>query len=125
MINFKNEIAKAISKASEIDANELYGYLEVPPNKEMGDYAFPCFKLAKVLKKAPPVIATKIKEKIECNEYIKDVQIVKLLRNILILVKSILNKDYYSKQFKKAFVTTARSFLYNYDDDTIYNICTN
>lgn len=59
------------------------------------------------------------------DENIKDVQIVKLLRNILILVKSILNKDYYSKQFKKAFVTTARSFLYNYDDDTIYNICTN
>lgn len=59
------------------------------------------------------------------DENIKDVQIVKLLRNILILVKSILNKDYHSKQFKKAFVTTARSFLYNYDDDTIYNICTN
>ncbi len=75
MINFKSEIAKAISKASEIDANELYGYLEVPPNKEMGDYAFPCFKLAKVLRKAPPVIATELKEKIECNEYIKDVQI--------------------------------------------------
>ena len=41
----------------------------------MGDYAFPCFKLAKVLKKAPPVIATELKDKIECNEYIKDIQI--------------------------------------------------
>ena len=75
MINFKSEIAKAISKAAEIDENELYGYLEVPPNKEMGDYAFPCFKLAKTLKKAPPVIATELKDKIECNEYIKDIQI--------------------------------------------------
>lgn len=76
MINFKSEITKEIAKASGIDEKELYEYLEVPPNKEMGNYAFPCFKLAKALRKAPPVIATELKEKIICNEYIKDVQIV-------------------------------------------------
>ena len=95
MINFKSEIAKAISKASEIDENELYGYLEVPPNKEMGDYAFPCFKLAKALKKAPPVIATELKEKIECNEYIKDIQIAGGYLNFFInedaMIKDVLN----------------------------------
>ena len=76
MIDFKNEISKEIAKASGIEENELCGYLEVPPNKEMGDFAFPCFKLAKVLKKAPPVIAQELKDKISCNEYIKEVQIV-------------------------------------------------
>ena len=38
--------------------DDLYGFLEVPPDKAMGDYAFPCFKLSKALRKAPPQIAT-------------------------------------------------------------------
>ena len=92
MINFKSEISKAISKASEIDENELYGYLEVPPNKEMGDYAFPCFKLAKTLKKAPPAIATELKEKIICNEYIKDVQIAGGYLNFFINEESMIEE---------------------------------
>lgn len=51
-----------------LDTNEVINYIEVPPNNEMGDYALPCFKLAKILKKAPPIIANEIKEKIETNE---------------------------------------------------------
>ena len=39
---------------------DLYGFLEVPPDKAMGDYAFPCFRLAKVLRKAPPQIAAQL-----------------------------------------------------------------
>ena len=70
MINFKNEIAKAISKVTDIDAKELETYIEIPPNSDLGDYAFPCFKLAKTLRKAPPVIATEIKENIEIDEKI-------------------------------------------------------
>ena len=38
-------------------AADIAGFLEVPPEKEMGDYAFPCFKLSKPLRKAPPQIA--------------------------------------------------------------------
>ena len=34
--------------------------VEVPGDEAMGDYAFPCFKLAKTLKKAPPLIAKDI-----------------------------------------------------------------
>ena len=49
MINFKNEIAKAISKVTDIDVKELETYIEIPPNSDLGDYAFPCFKLAKTL----------------------------------------------------------------------------
>ncbi len=46
------------SYAQEIlSVDSLAESLEVPPNKEMGDYAFPCFKLSKALKAAPPMIA--------------------------------------------------------------------
>ncbi len=68
MVDFKKEIAQKISNATNIDANELETYIEVPKNIENGDYAFPCFRLAKELKKAPPVIANEIKEKINIDE---------------------------------------------------------
>ena len=64
MIDFKKEIAKQIAKATNLDEAELINYVEIPPNSDLGDYAFPCFKLAKELKKAPAIIAEQIKEKI-------------------------------------------------------------
>ena len=42
MINFKKIIADKIAKETELDAKEIEGYIEIPPNEEMGDYAFPC-----------------------------------------------------------------------------------
>ena len=65
MINFKKEIAKIIANETKINKKELEKYIEVPPDDNMGDYAFPCFKLAKELRKAPQIIATELKEKIE------------------------------------------------------------
>ena len=44
---------------------EIAGFLEIPPEREMGDYAFPCFRLAKALKAAPPMIATKLQAAID------------------------------------------------------------
>ena len=68
MINFKREIAKQIAKTVDLDVAELESYIEIPKEEKMGDYAFPCFKLAKVLKKAPPMIAAEIKEKLEIDK---------------------------------------------------------
>ena len=53
----RNDIALAISAATGIDAAELLSYIEIPPDSSMGDYAFPCFRFAKVLRMAPPKIA--------------------------------------------------------------------
>ena len=46
MINFKDEIADKIKKAISIE-DDIKDLIENPPNKDMGDYAFPCFSLAK------------------------------------------------------------------------------
>ncbi|MCI9064043.1 MAG: arginine--tRNA ligase [Clostridia bacterium] len=67
MIDFKKEIAREISKVTQIEETELEGYIEIPKDTTNGDYAFPCFRLAKTLKKAPPVIASEIKEKIKAD----------------------------------------------------------
>lgn len=70
MINFKQEIAKVIAKETNLDEKELEAYIETPKDTKNGDYAFPCFRLAKELKKAPPVIASEIKENIQIDEKI-------------------------------------------------------
>lgn len=76
MIDFKKIIGEKIAKAIEMKASEITSYIEIPPNTDMGDYAFPCFKLAKELKKAPTLIANEIKEKLELDENIERVEII-------------------------------------------------
>ena len=70
MVNFKQEIAKEIAEVTNLDSKELENYIEIPPNSDLGYYAFPCFKLAKELRKAPPMIANDIKENIQIDEKI-------------------------------------------------------
>ena len=85
MIDFKENIAQKISEVTNIDKEELKTYIEIPPNSDLGDYAFPCFKLAKSLKKAPPVIASEIKEAIKLDDgSIEKVEIVGGYLNIYI-----------------------------------------
>ena len=56
-MDVKVQLAEALSERIGIPAEELEGWLEVPPSPEMGDFAFPCFRLAKTLRKAPVQIA--------------------------------------------------------------------
>lgn len=85
MINFKEQIAKQISKVTQIQWEELANYLEIPPDTKLGDYAFPCFKLARTLKKAPPAIAVEIKENINTeNTVIEKIEVVGGYLNIFI-----------------------------------------
>ena len=85
MINFKEKIAESISKVTNISKEELVNYIEKPKDNKMGDFALPCFKLAKEMKKAPMQIANEIKEEIEVpTEYIKNVEVVNGFLNIFI-----------------------------------------
>lgn len=76
MINFKEIIGEKIAKSAELELSDVINFLEVPPNIDMGDYAFPCFKLAKTLRKSPQIIASELKDKIELNDKIEKVDIV-------------------------------------------------
>lgn len=75
MVNFKQEIAQQITNIINYKIEE--NYIEKPKDIKMGDYAFPCFRLAKELKKAPTLIAQEIKEKIDItNSNIDKIEIV-------------------------------------------------
>ena len=60
----RDQIIDLISTAANLDKAMVSDILEIPPKADMGDFAFPCFQLAKTLRKAPPMIAADIAEKI-------------------------------------------------------------
>ncbi|MEG1583595.1 MAG: arginine--tRNA ligase [Anaerovorax sp.] len=65
MIDFKEKIARVLAEHVEgFTAAQLKEMLEVPADSSMGDYAFPCFRLAKTFRKAPPMIAQEIASKL-------------------------------------------------------------
>ena len=97
MIDFKDKIAEEKSKVLELTKEELKEYIEIPKDTKMGDYALPCFKLAKKMKKSPVIIANEIKEKIEMpNKYISKIEAVNGFLNIFInneiLIENVLDE---------------------------------
>lgn len=60
----KEQIIDIITTAANLDRDMVANILEIPPQTDMGDYAFPCFQLAKTFRKAPPLIASDIAKKI-------------------------------------------------------------
>ncbi len=92
MTDYKKKIAEAIEKVTNIDSKILESFIEIPPDANLGDYAFPCFKLAKELKKAPPIIAQEIKDNIVVDsEIIDKIDIVGGYLNIYINKKNLAN----------------------------------
>ena len=74
MHNFKNTVAKDllvclsnISNDITLTADDIIAMFEYPPDSQMGDIAFPCFKLSRILRKAPPMIAKEIAEKLNSS----------------------------------------------------------
>ena len=67
MLAIKGEIANNIAKTiqvinadAKLEAQDILGMLEYPPDEKMGDIALPCFKLSKTLRMAPVKIAESI-----------------------------------------------------------------
>ena len=74
MQDFKVAVASCLKEhIEELTLEEITALIEVPPNKDMGDFAFPCFKLAKVFRKAPNMIAEELSSKIEAKGVVSKV----------------------------------------------------
>ena len=124
MTDFKKYIAEAIAKAIVIDEKELYSYIEVPKDIKNGDYAFPCFKLAKILKKSPMQIASDINDKISINEeLIKKIEIVGGYLNFYIdkdlLTKEVLEKIDNKEEYGKVETPKNKNIVIDYSSPNI------
>lgn len=70
-MDYKKLIAEKINEKTNAGAELIENAVEIPPKPEMGDYAFPCFKLSKVLHKAPNIIAQDIKNNLNIEGFEK------------------------------------------------------
>ncbi len=89
-MDFKLSIANEIIAAAEralggtgLIAEDIAAALEIPPNTDMGDYAFPCFKLSKALHKSPMMISDALANEI-CVDYLSKIESVKGYLNFFI-----------------------------------------
>ena len=57
-------LAAALAPLCNTDEAALCDWIEVPKNTEMGDYAFPCFRLSKTMRRAPNLIAAELKDRL-------------------------------------------------------------
>ena len=70
MTDFKEIIAKELEKMDlGLGFEEIYKLIEIPPQDNMGDYSFPCFSLAKTMRKNPALIAEDLAEKIDLEGF--------------------------------------------------------
>ena len=73
----KNQIVNLLSQNIEVlTSEEISQLIEIPPKPEMGDFAFPCFRLAKSYHKAPPMIAQELKESIGDQTFLSEIKVV-------------------------------------------------
>ena len=85
MIDFKKEIAEIIAKNLEgLTEDEIKSMIEIPQDQSMGDYAFPCFRLAKTMRKAPNLIATELAEKLQGEQLFSEVSPVNAYVNMFV-----------------------------------------
>ncbi|MBS7129517.1 arginine--tRNA ligase [Clostridium sp.] len=70
-MDYKKKIAELIKEHVDLDLDKIEGLIEIPPRPEMGDYAFPCFQLAKVMRKAPNMISGELAENINKDGFEK------------------------------------------------------
>ncbi len=92
----KELIAGLLANSSKLKKNEILNLIEIPKDSSLGDYAFPCFVLAKKFKKSPAEIAKEISKKLEDNPNLEKVEAVgsyvNFFLNRKILAKEILDK---------------------------------
>ena len=124
MIDFKHIIAKEISDVVNIDEKELESYIEIPKDANNGDYAFPCFRLAKELKKAPPMIANDIKEKIQIDEkMVEKVEVVGGYLNFYIqqeqMVEEVLKEIDAQEEYGKSEIGKGKNIVIDYSAPNI------
>lgn len=123
MTNFKQEIAKQIAKATQLESNTLEGYIEIPKDNKNGDYAFPCFRLAKELKKAPQIIANEIKEKIEIEEPVEKIEIAGGYLNFYInketITKQVLKQIEEQENYGKSTIGNGKNIVIDYSAPNI------
>jgi arginyl-tRNA synthetase len=77
---------------SHLPREEIARLIEIPPSEALGDFAFPCFPLARILRKSPAAIAEELRKKMEGALYIEKTDAVGGYLNFFIDMKALAKK---------------------------------
>ena len=102
-MDYKGYIAEKLD-INDVEKSALADFIEVPPTADMGDFALPCFKLAKVMRKSPVMIANELKEKFNGDATFTEVSAVNGYLNFKInrenFTAELLSDDWFDSIFK-------------------------
>lgn len=123
MINFKEEVKEIIlGFDTGLTEKEISDLIEIPPNSDMGDYAFPVFKLAKTFRKAPNLIAEELAKKEFSNENIKKIANVGPYVNFFVdnskLVESVLTETV-KDDFGSSHIGVGKNVVFDFSSTNI------
>ena len=123
-MDYKIYISERLEKSTGLSKEELIKVMEFPPDPKMGDIAFPCFILAKALRKAPPIIASELCESFKSDETFEKVEAVGGYLNFFCdrakLITDVMNKVYSScGMFAKSDIGNGKTVLVEYSSPNI------
>lgn len=121
-MNFKNELLKILSDITNLGQENFL--LEIPPENVNADFALPCFKLAKIFKKAPNLIALQIAQKISDVDFIAQVNVegayINFVLNKEIFAREIISQVLEKKDdFFKSDIGNGKSIVLDYSSPNI------
>ena len=125
MINYTEKIADILAPHIEgLERDEIRDMIETPADGKMGDFALPCFKLARVLRKAPPMIAKGIAEAIGDDPMFAKVEQVNAYVNMFLdrkafaseVIGEVLEKD---ADYGKSDIGAGRKVIVEYSSPNI------
>ena len=73
---FIKNIVDILKVEVPLSEEEIEGFIEIPPDLEKGDYAFPCFAIAKQLRNAPAKISAELAQKLPTGDIITDIKAI-------------------------------------------------
>ncbi len=91
--NYKQKFAELLKNKLNLELDQIIWLIEIPPENIGGDFAFPCFSLAKELKKAPNIIAEEISKQL-VSKYFEKITTVGPYINVYIDKKDFIKKFY-------------------------------
>ena len=124
MLDFKKEISKLISKELNMEDDLIYSFIQLTKDETNGDYSFPCFSLAKTLRKSPMMIADELKEKINNDDFIEKIESVSGYLNFYIkkevLIREVINSfDEEKEKFGSSNIGQDKTVLIDYSSPNI------
>lgn len=124
-MDFKIEVSKILlSKIESLESEEILSMIEIPPNSEMGDYAFPCFKLAKTFRKSPNQIAQDLLNSIEKPNFLEKIENVGAYLNFYVdknlITKQLIDEVFTKKEeFGKLDIGSGKNVIVEYSSPNI------